>query len=93
MNVKLTMDLDADIICKSVEQLNTQLEESYVKKGLKDAGFNLDIERQEAFKFIELDLILSEGERLFIPSLDFCLIQWKCYNLRDNYIEYLLILE
>jgi hypothetical protein len=62
----------------------------YYEKYLKKYGFVLDKENQEVFKEFDRSIILNEGDRIEIDPIGFKIITWKCYNIDNDIMTYVL---
>ena len=62
----------------------------YYEKYLKQYGFVLDKERQDVFKEFDRSIILNEGDRIEMGGIGLRIIIWKCYDIDNDIMIYVL---
>jgi hypothetical protein len=63
----------------------------YYEKHFKEHGFVLDKENEDVYKEFNKEIKLNEGDRVEFYGIR--KVDWKCYNIEEDYIEYALIEE
>jgi len=62
----------------------------YYEKYLKQYGFVLDKEREDVFKEFDRSIILNEGDRIVMDGIGSKIITWKCYDIDNDIMNYVL---
>lgn len=62
----------------------------YYEKYLKQHGFVLDKEREDVFKEFDRSIILNEGDRIEMDGIGLRIITWKCYDIDNDIMTYVL---
>lgn len=62
----------------------------YYEKYLKEYGFVLDKEREDVFKEFDRSIILNEGDRIEMDGIGLRIINWKCYDIDNDVMTYVL---
>lgn len=62
----------------------------YYEKYLKQYDFVLDKEREEVFKEFDRSIILNEGDRIALDGIGIRIITWKCYDIDNDIMTYVL---
>lgn len=62
----------------------------YYEKYLKEYGFVLDKEREDVFKEFDRSIILNEGDRIEMDGIGLRIIIWKCYDIDNDVMTYVL---
>lgn len=62
----------------------------YYEKYLKEYGFVLDKEYENVFKEFDRLIILNEGDRIKMDGIGLRIITWKCYDVDNDIMTYVL---
>jgi len=62
----------------------------YYEKYLKQYGFVLDKESESVFKEFDRSIILNEGDRIEMDGIELSIITWKCYDIDNDIMTYVL---
>lgn len=62
----------------------------YYEKYLKQYGFVLDKETENVFKEFDRLIILNEGDRIEMDGIGLRIITWKCYDIDNDIMTYVL---
>ena len=62
----------------------------YYEKYLKQYGFVLDKETENVFKEFDRLIILNEGDRIGMDGIGLRIITWKCYDIDNDIMTYVL---
>jgi hypothetical protein len=62
----------------------------YYEKYLKEYGFVLDKEREDVFKEFDRSIILNEGDRIEMDGIGLRIITYKCYDIDNDVMTYVL---
>ena len=60
----------------------------YYNECYKSKGFILNKEDQEVYKIFDKEIHLKEGDRVFLEG--YAIVSWKCINIDDDMIEYII---
>jgi len=62
----------------------------YYEKYLKQYGFVLDKEYENVFKEFDRLIILNEGDRIETDGIGLRIITWKCYDIDNDIMTYVM---
>lgn len=86
MKTKFTMNREVFLDFNSLEESY-----AYYEKYLKPQGFIFNKEMEEVYKMFDTEFQLSVGDRVCLNGLH--IVDWKCVDLDNDYVEYDLVEE
>jgi|LakMenEpi03Aug12_release.lakeMendotaPanAssembly.Ray.scaffolds.fasta_scaffold2344427_2 hypothetical protein len=65
----------------------------YYEQNLKEFGFILDKEQEAVYKEFDKEITLNEGDRVVLDGMGIRIITWRCYDIDNDLMIYVLIEE
>ena len=65
----------------------------YYEQNLKEFGFILDKEEEAVYKEFDKEITLNEGDRVVLDGIGLRIITWRCYDIDNDLMIYVLIEE
>ena len=66
-------------------------EDKRIIKYYRHQGFTVNMKDEEIYRFYDYEIKLNIGDRISLSG--FQLVEWKCFYLEEDYIEYILVEE